>query len=255
MLVTRTREGAAGLVNALHREGAEAIVVPLIATQPLAAPDAVAGQATRLASSPAPRWVAFTSATAVRLVLGIASEALRDVSVAAVGAETAAALKAAGAPADLIAAESDAGGLARALAERGVAGATVWLPGAEGASSVLPDGLFAAGARVDVQVLYRSVMPDDAPRRLAAALERPLDAVTLTSGSTARNLVAALRGRMLPSGTVVVCIGRQTAAAAHDSGLAVTAVADEPSAAGMVGALVGAFARLAGATGPPMDDC
>ena len=255
MLVTRTPRRAPDLVNALHREGAEAIVVPLIATQPLATPDEVARHATRLAASPAPRWVAFTSATAVRLVLGVASEALGDVSVAAVGSETAAALKAAGAPADLVAVESDAGGLARALEDRGVAGATVWFPSAEGASSVLPDGLRAAGAHVDVQTLYRSVMPEDAPRRLAAALQRPLDAVTLTSGSTARNLVAALRGRMLPPATVVVCIGRQTAAAARAGGVAVTAVADEPSAAGIVAALVRAFAGAAGATGPAGGGC
>ncbi|MGH7687683.1 MAG: uroporphyrinogen-III synthase, partial [Candidatus Dormibacteria bacterium] len=159
------------------------------------------------------------------------------------------ALDAAGAPADLVAAESDAGGLAQALADRNVAGATVWFPSAEGASSVLPDGLIAAGAHVDVQVLYRSVMPGDAPRRLAAALERPLDAVTLTSGSTARNLVAALHGRMLPTGTVVVCIGTHTAAAARAAGLAVNAVAGEPNAAGMVAALLRALA------GPAPGDC
>lgn len=229
--------------------------MPLIATQPVATPDEVAGHAARLAAAAAPRWVAFTSATAVRLVLGIGLESLRDVRVAAVGAETAAALRAAGAPADLVATESDAGGLARALAERDVAGASVWIPVAEGASGLLPEGLTASGAHVDVQVLYRSVMPEDAPRRLAAALERPLDAVTLTSGSTARNLVAALRGRMLPPGTVVVCIGRQTAAAASAAGLAVTTVADEPSASGIVAALVRAFAGAPGGTGPAAGGC
>lgn len=235
--MTRTRERAAGLVDALHERGAEAVVVPLIATQPIATPDEIAVAVAALTAAAPPRWAAFTSATAVRLALGAAGAiALRDVQTAAVGAETAAALEATGVHVD-IAGAADADALAGALEAAGMLGATVWFPSAEGARHDLPQRLGAAGALVIVQPVYRTVMPEDAPRRLAVALERGIDAVTLTSGSTARNLVRALGKRSLPSTTVVVCIGGQTAHEARAAGLDVDAVASEPSAAGLVEAL------------------
>src|SRR5205085_7150067 len=100
--------------------------------------------------------------------------------------------------------------------DRGMGGATVWLPTAEAASLVLPERLTAAGAHVRVQHLYRSAMPSDAPRRLRSALGNGAEAITLTSGSTALHLVQALGGAALPSGLQVVCIGAQTAAAAAE---------------------------------------
>lgn len=242
VLVTRTRERAAGLVDTLHDRGAEAVVVPLIATQPLASPDDVRAAAEALAAAAAPRWAAFTSATAVRLVLGaVDPELLRGFRLAAVGRETARALAACGVGVEVVAAEQDASGLARAIAGRGVGGATVWLPCAEGARAALPEGLRAVGADVRVQPVYRSLMPSDAPRRLRGALDAGLDAVTLTSGSTARNLVAALGDRPLPSYIVVACIGAQTASAARGAGLDVTAVAADANAAALVDALERAF--------------
>ena len=38
VLVTRARERAAGLVDALHELGAQVLVVPLLATEPIIAP-------------------------------------------------------------------------------------------------------------------------------------------------------------------------------------------------------------------------
>lgn len=238
VLVTRTREGASALVDLLHARGAEAVVVPLIATQPLASPDEIVAAAAALAAAPAPRWVAFTSATAVRLTIGAAgATSLRAVHVAAVGQETAAALTRCGVDADLVADVADQEGLAAALTAHGVSGATVWFAAAEGARPELAQKLRAAGAGVTVQSIYRSVLPDDAPRRLAVALDAGLDAVTLTSASTARNFVHALGARTLPAATVVACIGARTADEARAVGLDVTVVAREPSAAGLVAAL------------------
>ena len=54
-------------------------------------------------------------------------------------------------------------------------------------------------------------MPDSAPERLRAAHRGGVDAITLTSGSTARNLVAAPAADALPAGILIVCIGDQTA--------------------------------------------
>jgi uroporphyrinogen-III synthase len=243
ILVTRTREQAEGLVDRLHGLGASVVVVPLISTEPIATPDEIARVGREVRASASPRWVAFTSATAVRLVIGAAGvEALNGTLVAAVGPATALALTDAGVTSDLVASEHEGRGLAAAMLTRGMAGATVWFPAAEGASTALPDALTDGGATVIVQIIYRSVMPDVAPDRLRSALGTGIDAITLTSGSTARNLTAALGQTPLPAGILVVCIGEQTASEARAAGLTVDAVATEASADGLVAALTGRLA-------------
>lgn len=238
VLVTRTREQAEGLVDRLHAAGASVAVVPLITTVPIADPEAIARIAAEVGTAPAPRWVAFTSATAVRLVLGaVGAPALSGVLVAAVGPATAAALQAEGAAVDLVASEHDAAGLAAAMLRRGMAGATVWFPVAEGARGGFAESLRTGGASVTVQHIYRSVMPESAPERLRTALAGGADAITVTSGSTARNLVQAMGAEGLPAAVVIVCIGEQTAAEARAAGLTVHAVADGASVEGLVSAL------------------
>jgi uroporphyrinogen-III synthase len=238
IVVTRTREQAAGVVDRLHALGATVVVVPLISTVPLAAPDEIVQCAAELRSAAEPRWVAFTSATAVRLVVGAAGlESLAGARVAAVGPATARVLEEAGRVPDLVAADRDASGLAAAMVMQGLAGASVWFPAAEGASDKLVEALREAGATVTVQHIYRSVMPDAAPERLRAAIDDGVDAITLTSGSTARHLASILGAGSLPAGISIVCIGEQTALEARAAGLPVHAVAAEASAAGLVQAV------------------
>jgi len=240
IMVTRTREQAEGLVDHLHALGAGVVVVPLISTVPIARPEEIVSMAAETRAAPAPRWIAFTSATAVRLVLGAAgADALSGVLIAAVGPATAAALEAAGLSPDVVAADHDASGLAAAMRTRVVDRGTVWFPAAEGAGGTLAEALRAAGAMVTVQRIYRSVMPESAPQRVRAAMAGGVDAITLTSGSTARHLAAALGGSPLPRDVLIVCIGDQTAAAAVAAGLPVHAVAGEASAEGLVKALTG----------------
>jgi uroporphyrinogen-III synthase len=242
ILVTRTREQADGLVDSLHAAGATVVVVPLITTVPIADPETIARIAAEVGAASAPRWVAFTSATAVRLVLGAAGvAALRGISIAAVGPATAAALAALGAPADLVAVDHDAAGLAAAMLDRGLAGASVWLPIAEGARGGFAESLREAGTLVTVQHIYRSVMPASAPERLRTAFAGGVDAITLTSGSTARNLVEAAGTDGLPAGVVIVCIGEQTAEVARNAGLSVHAIARTPSIESLVAALTECF--------------
>ncbi len=238
VLVTRTRERAEGLVDRLHAAGASVAIVPLIATLPIADPEAIARVAAAVGAAPPPRWVAFTSATSVRLVLGaVGADALTGALVAAVGPATAAALDAQGVAADLVASDHDAAGLAAAMLGRGMAGATVWFPVAEGAPGGFAESLRTGGAFVTVQHIYRSVMPASAAPRLRAALAAGVDAITLTSGSAARNLVDAMGAGGLPAGALIVCIGEQTAAEARAAGLTVHAVAEVASVEGLVNAL------------------
>ncbi len=97
IMVTRTREQAEGLVDRLHELGATVIVVPLISTVPIARPEDIVSTAAGIRAAPPPRWVAFSSATAVRLVLGAAgADAVSGLLIAAIGPATAAALEAGG---------------------------------------------------------------------------------------------------------------------------------------------------------------
>lgn len=243
VLVTRTRAQAEGLVDQLHALGASVVVVPLIATVPIASPDQVIQVAGAIRASPKTQWVAFTSATAVRLVLGAGgSDVLSGMHIAAVGPATAAALDAVEHAPELVAEDHDAGGLAKAMVQRGMSSACVWFPSAWGSSGVLVKALRAAGASVTVQHIYRSAMPDQAPERLHAALASGVDAITLTSGSTARNLVAALSGDPLPRGVQIVCIGEHTATEARAAGLPVHAVAADASMEALVDAVAGRLA-------------
>jgi uroporphyrinogen-III synthase len=238
IVVTRTREQAAGVVDRLHALGAAVVVIPLISTVPIATPDEIVRSAAELRSAPEPQWVAFSSATAVRLVAGAAGvEALAGMLVAAVGPATARVLEDAGMVPDLVAADHDASGLVAAMLQRGIAGATVWFPAAEGASERLVEALREHGAKVAVQHIYRSVMPDAAPERLRAAIDDGVDAITLTSGSTARHLASILGAASLPAGISIVCIGDQTAREARAAGLPVHAVAAVASAEGLAQAV------------------
>jgi len=130
VLVTRTREQAEGLVDRLHDAGASVEVVPLIATVPIAAPEAIVACAARNAAAPPPRWRGLQAAPpAVRLVIGAAgAPALSGMLIAAVGPATAAALISAGATPQVVASEHDADGLATAMLQAGMAGANSLAP-------------------------------------------------------------------------------------------------------------------------------
>ena len=148
--------------------------------------------------------------------------------VAAVGPATAAALESAGRHPDLVAVDHEATGLATAMLGRGIAGGSVWFPAAEGRAATSPRRSAQAEPPSTSKHIYRSVMPESAPERLRAAFGAGVDAITLTSGSTARHLVDAVGVDGVPASTLIVCIGEQTAAEARHAGLAVGSGRTEP---------------------------
>ena len=247
VLVTRTRRQASSLAAALRAEGAEPLLLPAIAIERRADPAAVRASIEALRAG-AHGWVVFTSANAVDAYLDLVRDAGADArlfggaQLAAVGAATARALAAHGLAADLVrGGESDAGGegVAAALAERGVAGARVLVPRAEGARPELLERLRAAGAVVDELTLYLAAPPADPPAELLAQVRAgEIEAVTFTSSSTVRNLAALLGGELAPlRRAVVACIGSRTAAAAIEAGLPPDVVAESPSVESLVAAL------------------
>ncbi len=116
---------------------------------------------------------------------------------------------------------------------------------AEGAGDVLPRGLRAAGAEVDVVPLYATVeAPVDEAWLRGELRGGRLDVVTLASPSAVRALVARLGGdvpRALGSARLAA-IGPSTAAALEAEGLRADAVAEEPSDAGLARAAVSSLA-------------
>ena len=197
VLVTRSRTQSADLVDLLERAGAEPVEVPTIEIQPVEDSCKVDSI---LANIGGFDWVIFTSTNSVEQLFARVDALGRDARlfhasrVAAIGTATASALNERGIVADLISRESVSQSLIDDLAEQGVAGQRILLPGAKVRPDRLRLGLERLGAVVREVTLYRTVLPSDAGARLADALESGVDVVTFTSSSTVTNLVALLEG-------------------------------------------------------------
>jgi len=243
IVVTRARAQARELRELLEVEGAEVIDFPTIRTT---APHDYAPADRAIAHLGEYRWVVFTSGTGVAAfidrirVLGCSPEALRAPRLAAIGPGTAGALRARGFEAELAPDEFRAEALVAAFARENLHGARVLIPRAAEARSVLPDGLRARGAIVDVVPVYRTQLEQEHPPEIRQRLlDGPVDAVTFTSSSTVRNFLALLGSEAARSlrGALVACIGPVTAATAREAGLEVAVVADTYTIPGLVAAL------------------
>ncbi len=247
VVVTQAEHQAPALIALLAARDAASLPYPCIAIVPPADTAPLDESLERLAGG-AFDWLVLTSANAVRIVadrlhtLGIPPDALGSIAIATVGAATAEAVQARlGLPVALVPDEQVAEGLAAALARAMQPGARILLPQAELARPVLAEQLSAAGARVTQVTAYRTVRGTggvDLPRLLAAG---EVDAITLTSSSTFRNLRERLHGEGgdvgLLHGVCLACIGPVTAEAAREAGYAAGVVASDQSLEGLVAAL------------------
>ncbi|WIB77628.1 uroporphyrinogen-III synthase [Curtobacterium sp. MCPF17_002] len=174
-------------------------------------------------------WLVVTSATAVRVITERVTRLPSDLRVAAVGEPTALAAHEAGWVVDLVPADASAAALAAALPDTD---GTVLFPRSDLAAPTLVGALRARGIDVDDVVAYRTVGTGDEP----ITLDPPPDAVLVTSGSVARQVVR--RMAPLDPRTAVACIGPGTAAEARAAGLPVHVVARSRSAAALLDAVV-----------------
>ena len=221
--VTRPAPDAASLADRLAALGAVPLITPAVEVVPTdpARLEAALRDVRRF------EWIVFTSRHAVDAVLG-RGHRLEGPRIAAVGPATAEALAAAGVTVALVPPDHSAHGLLAAMGD--VAGARVLFPASAIATRTLPEGLRSRGARVLEVVAY-----DTRPTRAVYEVLTGADAVTFTSPSTVRGLLAVNR---VPPQARVVCIGPGTASAARDAGLEVAAVAEPHSEDGLVGALI-----------------
>ncbi|MBW2237303.1 MAG: uroporphyrinogen-III synthase, partial [Deltaproteobacteria bacterium] len=256
VLVTRAREQAGELVDALRAAGARPQLLPMIRLVAPSDPRPADAALEQLANYDA--WI-FTSANAVRFFAERARSRAVDLEagtarVFCVGPRTAEIARGQGLRVHGIPeSRFDAEGLLAWIEEHlPPDGRSFLMPRAEDGSEVLPDGLRAAGGRVDAVAVYRSAPPELDP----AALRRRLlagdfQALTFTSPSTARHFAALLDPASLRAAARcwIACIGPVTAEALRREGLEPDVTSERASTADLVEALA-EFAAEPG-NGPP----
>ena len=257
VLTGRPAAQGAALVEALDAAGVDAVNVPAIEIV-----GEVAGgplDDTLRDAGPGQR-VVVTSPNAARAVLAAAARLGVDrlgLAWAAVGEGTAAALATAGITDPFIPTHPDGMTLAAELPVQ--PGEPVLLPRADIADETLPDALRARGAAVMSVVAYRTIEAPEASRDvLARALDDgPVDAVVVTSASTARGFLALAACDPATSDRIrtapIIAVGAPSAAAARSLGFEPVLVAPSPDPASLatfVATALGASVRGAATTDP-----
>ncbi|GAC1684207.1 MAG: uroporphyrinogen-III C-methyltransferase [Gemmatimonadaceae bacterium] len=245
VVVTRAKAQAAALAAELRSRGAEVLELP--ATRIVTLTDGVLEEAIR--DLRRYQWLVFTSQNAVSVFFqalatsGSDVRALGAVKLAVVGPGTGAALSAHGLRADVVPARFVAEGVLEALKARpDVRGARMLYVTAAAGRQVLPEGLRAMGATVDVVAAYRTDAPSSDAAELRSALAGgAVDLVTFASGSAVSAFVAAVgadAARVVPC----VSIGPITSLTARESGINVVAEARAATIPALADAAVEALA-------------
>jgi hydroxymethylbilane synthase len=245
VVVTRSREQSMEFCDKLSAVGARPVMIPAIRIVPVEDESPIDAA---LTAFPEYNWVVFTSVNGVEmfwkyLARRESGSAVFDrVNVAAVGTATARGLRDRGVAPEFVPQNFVASEIAAELHD--VTGKRICLLRAEVAGRELPEILRSRGAIVDEVAVYRNV-PADIDGEALAELERGVDIVTLTSGSTARNFVAALKNAAGLERLLVdlrfACIGPVTAEAARELNLDVAVVAEVHTSDGLLDALVTYF--------------
>jgi uroporphyrinogen III methyltransferase / synthase len=245
VLVPRTKEQAGEVTARLQAWGAVPEQVPTIAVEPPRTPQQMERAVKGLVTGRY-QWIGFTSVNAVRAIrekfeeYGLDARAFAGVKVAAVGDQTARALREFGIMPDLVPEGEQS---AEALAEAWPAYDDildpinrVLLPRADIATEGLLTRLTELGWEAEDVTAYRTVRAAPPPAPIREAIKGGgFDAVLFTSSSTVRNLIG-IAGKP-HAVTVIAVIGPQTAKTAAEFGLRVDVVAEKPSVAALVEAL------------------
>ncbi|HUZ96293.1 MAG TPA: uroporphyrinogen-III synthase [Edaphobacter sp.] len=247
ILVTRTQSQASDLAARLESLGATPILIPTIEIVP---PESYAPLDAALAQLETYDWLLFTSVNAVEVFHQRRNPSLKpgaprpdsgtwvsgshlSPKIAVIGPATARAVQGIGLQVDLVPPKYIAESLAEALAPEAHGKRVLFIRAAE-ARDILPEALTAAGATLTIVEAYRNQIPPEsipALRQLFASPASYPDAITFTSASTARNLIALLEAASLtlPPSVVLASIGPVTSQALRDLGHPPHLEADEPT--------------------------
>ncbi len=230
VVVCRALHQATPLIDGLQSAGAVTIHVPLLRVER----PADGGLALREALNEAAEttWLVLTSSNGVDAVAAAveAGSALPR-RVAVVGAATAARAATHGWPVEFVSPEPSAAGLGRTIPVH--IGERVLAAVAELASDDLALALTNRGIAIDVVTAYRTIIPEVSAADLDLVVEA--HAIIVTSPSVVDRLVELLDPADLPR---LVAIGGTTASAIQRHGLAVAAIAHQPSVDGLINAVV-----------------
>ncbi len=264
VLVTRSSGQGSELAEHLRSLGAEPILIPAIE---LVAPTSFAALDAAIATFVSFDWLLFTSANAVealhhraphlRDILAVESPRSPAIRIAAIGPATAKALQRIALNPDLLPPQAVAESLTEALlphAHQPDGRPTRFLLiRAEEARELLPESLRAAGAEVTVAPAYRTIIPENSVALLRDLLASPeqgtasaaLAAITFTSASTARNLLALTETARvtLPESALRISIGPVTSATLRELGLPPHAEASEATVAALARTVMHALAH------------
>lgn len=244
IVVTRSRSQASEMSRLIEELGGEPYEYPVIET---AWPDDLTPFDAALANLQEYDWLIFTSVNAVEMFFQrmrhnrVDIRTLASVRIAAVGQKTAQAVERYGLLVEVVGEEFIAEGLLDVLGDRIAPGQKVLFPRADIARRVLPDTLRQAGCDVTEFDAYRTVAVADETQELVTMLRsKQIDVITFTSGSTVKNLCAALEGHDaadLLQGVVLAAIGPQTAKALQERGLPVDVMPDTYTIPALLAAL------------------
>jgi uroporphyrinogen-III synthase len=266
ILIARSPDRAGDLVAALRRVGAEPALLPLIDFE-VATDQHSLDVAFDALGAGAYDWLVISSVTTVQVLEAMAAERGSTlgawlpghVQVATIGPATRHVLQSRGVSVDLAPTALQSGtGLLGVWPEGRY---SVLLPQADIADSRLRRGLEARGASVQAVTAYRTVDYPADPAFSLPAYRPPLEeadaappAEVLTTAEAKRQIEAGrlhavvaaspsaarrIHTELAPLGDCrFVAIGRSTAGAAATLGLAVAAVAEAPTASGLVAAVV-----------------
>lgn len=252
IVVTRSREQARELVDALENLGAQAIEAPTFRLTPAEDPEAIERAAASISSY---AWVVFESANAVARFIATLLRgpgdlrAFGSVSICAIGPSTAERLAGHGLKPDVVIPEFRPEGIGETLAaSKTLAGQRVLLVRPDYMREVVATDLTKRGAVVTDLIAYRTTPESpDAPavqHLYRMLLDGRIDAVTFTSATGVRRLASLVgeeQAADLLNTTVVAAIGPVTAAAAAELGIKTTVMPETYSVDGLVRALVEYF--------------
>ena len=246
IVVTRTRRQAGALSGQLRDLGAEVIELPTIRIEP---PSDLRAFAELVQDAHGYDWIVFTSPNGVTAFFEMfykLYDDARDIGgarIAAIGPATAQRVRDFHLKVDLQPKEFIAEAVLQEFETQGdLENLRILIARAEEARDLLPKGLEALGAIVDVAFAYKTVAePSDRTAARSRLAAEGADMITFTSSSTVENFLAL--GLPWPKGMLVASIGPITSQTARDRGLTVGVEAQQHDIPGLVEAIRHFFAR------------
>ena len=243
IVVTRTREQAGELSQALRNLGADVLELPTIRIQP---PEDHLGFAEMVTSAHEYDWLVFSSPNGVERFFDAFFAAYDDARslghprIAAIGNGTAKKIRDYRFGIDLIPERFVAEGLIEAFKKLNVENLTMlWVKAAE-SRDIIGDGLAALGAIVDECIAYRTVPEtEDITGARTSLAENGADLITFTSGSTVEHFFNL--GLAWPNGCVAGSIGPVTSEALRKHGMPPAFEASKHDIPGLTAAILKYF--------------